>query len=75
MKCFVSGSSLSVPSLVRLPVAVARMIAVGEELLMQRGFYGDSAKMGFHVRPFTSVPHLHLHCLSLPVNNRWRDIK
>jgi hypothetical protein len=51
------------------------MIAVGKELLMQRGFYGDSAKMGFHVPPFISVPHLHLHCLSLPVNNLWCDIK
>ena len=51
------------------------MIAVGKELLMQRGFYDDSTKMGFHMPPFISVPHLHLHCLSLPVNNLWRDIK
>jgi hypothetical protein len=54
---------------------VARMVAVGESLLAQRGFRGNCAKMGFHVPPFISVGHLHLHCLSLPLNNLWRDIK
>ncbi len=54
---------------------VARMVAVGESLLAQRGFRGNCAKMGFHVPPFVSVEHLHLHCLSLPLNNLWRDIK
>lgn len=54
---------------------VARMVAVGAQILKERGFHGNSAKMGFHVPPFISVQHLHLHCLALPLNNLWRDIK
>ena len=54
---------------------VVHMVTVGESLLAQRGFGCSSAKMGFHVPPFTSVQHLHLHCLSLPLNNMWRQIK
>jgi sulfate adenylyltransferase (ADP) / adenylylsulfatase len=51
------------------------MMAVGEALLTRRGFSGNYVKMGFHLPPFTSVQHLHLHCLSLPLKNTWRGIK
>jgi hypothetical protein len=35
----------------------------------------DQVQMGFHVPPFNSVNHLHLHVISLPYNNLWRKLK
>jgi hypothetical protein len=71
-KLFVSDSS---SHFLRSLVPVVHMISVGEALLRQRGYNLCGTKMGFHVPPFTSVQHLHLHCMSLPLKNLWREIK
>jgi len=33
------------------------------------GVTKDIIKFGFHVPPFTSIPHLHMHCIVPPYNN------
>ena len=30
-------------------------------------------KLGFHVPPMTSIPHLHMHSFKLPLHNTWRS--
>eukprot|EP00128_Syssomonas_multiformis_P008323 Colp12_sorted_trinity150504_noHs@33441 len=37
-----------------------------DDFLVSNGF-----RYGFHVPPFTSVDHLHLHCLAPPFNKTW----
>src|SRR4051812_46991279 len=34
-----------------------------------------SNRLGYHIPPFNSVQHLHLHVLSLPLKSRWREFK
>jgi len=48
-----------------------RMITVGTNLLHSNGFVpsDDQSRLGFHVPPFNSIGHLHLHVLGLPFRN------
>lgn len=32
-------------------------------------------RLGFHIPPFSSVHHIHLHVLSLPLARRWSHVK
>ena len=56
-----------------------RMVRVGHELLDQLQDPGSEAGqqsgervLGFHLPPFNSVHHLHLHCLGLPFTPWWQ---
>ncbi len=55
---------------------VKQMKDIGTQLLIKNGYMTTKVQqMGFHVPPFTSVSHLHLHVLGLPFKNTWRTIK
>ncbi|KAI8593608.1 HIT-like domain-containing protein, partial [Geranomyces variabilis] len=55
---------------------VARMATLGRRLLAENGFPAAAdQQLGFHVPPFTSVAHLHLHALGLPYKSWLRSKK
>ena len=39
------------------------------ETFQNEGVTKEIIKFGFHVPPFTSIPHLHMHCIVPPYNN------
>lgn len=44
---------------------VKKMVEVGKAVLLKHNFTDlRDIRLGFHVPPFTSVPHLHLHVLA-----------
>ncbi|KAF8318473.1 HIT-like protein [Clavulina sp. PMI_390] len=45
---------------------VNAMRSFGEEALTTVGASPHHRKFGFHIPPFTSVQHIHLHCFGLP---------
>ncbi|GLE11585.1 hypothetical protein PINS_up024095 [Pythium insidiosum] len=52
------------------------MIGTGQELLHAQGHVLPSSyQLGFHNPPFTSVDHLHLHCLGLPFVPAWNQLR
>ncbi|KAH7857335.1 hypothetical protein Vadar_011441 [Vaccinium darrowii] len=53
---------------------VSHMLNVGQNLL-QRDAPQKQYRFGFHQPPVNSVDHLHLHCLALPFEPRWRCVK
>ncbi|KAF1798482.1 HIT-like domain-containing protein [Mucor lusitanicus] len=59
-------------------VLLEKMIVLGKELLRQQGFNPDDStqvRLGFHVPPFNSVNHLHMHVIGLPFKNKYRSFK
>ena len=50
------------------------MHAVGRSLLEQHA-PGAPQEFGYHLPPFNSVDHLHLHCFALPFTPPWKIIK
>ncbi|KAI8898729.1 HIT-like domain-containing protein [Globomyces pollinis-pini] len=51
------------------------MKLIASKILTDQGFSEKDQVLGFHVPPFTSVNHLHLHMIGLPFNNFWRWAK
>ncbi|KAG2486972.1 hypothetical protein HYH03_014345 [Edaphochlamys debaryana] len=54
---------------------VEAMDALGRELLRQRAPPGARTKLGYHVPPWRSVGHLHLHAMALPHTPAWAAAK
>ncbi|KAG2193295.1 hypothetical protein INT47_008656 [Mucor saturninus] len=56
---------------------VQDMVDLGKRLLKEQGFNPEDAtqtRLGFHVPPFNSVDHLHLHVMGLPFRG-WKGLK
>ncbi|KAI9206806.1 HIT-like domain-containing protein [Polychytrium aggregatum] len=51
------------------------MTQVGHTVLNDLGVKPEDRQFGFHVPPFTSVPHLHMHGFGKPFKNWLRTIK
>ncbi|KAG2443074.1 hypothetical protein HYH02_009488 [Chlamydomonas schloesseri] len=54
---------------------VEEMDRVGRELLAKTAPAGSELKLGYHVPPWRSIDHLHLHCMALPHSPPWAAIK
>ncbi|TMW64203.1 hypothetical protein Poli38472_012825 [Pythium oligandrum] len=55
---------------------VRHMMEVGHKLLIDQGCVAETDRqLGFHRPPFTSVQHLHLHCLGLPFLPAWNRLR
>ncbi|KAI9915786.1 hypothetical protein PsorP6_007911 [Peronosclerospora sorghi] len=66
--------TMVVTFLIRFPPSVSHMIRTGKDILAKNGFVDDGI-FGFHRSPFTSVPHVHLHCLGLPFLPVWNSLR
>mmetsp|Transcript_35403 Transcript_35403/g.67730 ORF Transcript_35403/g.67730 Transcript_35403/m.67730 type:complete len:214 (+) Transcript_35403:236-877(+) len=53
---------------------VESMLVLGKKLI-QFDAPDAETKFGFHVPPFNSVHHLHLHCFALPISPSWKEWK
>ncbi|EME29214.1 Histidine triad nucleotide-binding protein 3 [Galdieria sulphuraria] len=51
------------------------MIQVGHRILNTTSLLPHQYRMGFHIKPFRSIPYLHMHCLLLPFRNTWQRIR
>ncbi|KAF8340376.1 HIT-like protein [Cantharellus anzutake] len=54
---------------------VQDMLALGADSLTLLGATSDHRRFGFHIPPFTSVQHLHLHCFGPPFNSTLADLR
>ncbi|RUS21726.1 hypothetical protein BC937DRAFT_91698 [Endogone sp. FLAS-F59071] len=78
-KAFVDRSPAGKLHLLVIPIEhiVERMIIIGTNLLHTNGFVPSNgqSRLGFHVPPFNSIDHLHLHVIGLPFRNFWLPLK
>ncbi|KAI9338422.1 HIT-like domain-containing protein [Pilaira anomala] len=54
------------------------MINLGKTLLKEQGFNPDDdsqIRLGFHIPPFNSINHIHLHVIGLPFKSKLRGLK
>ncbi|CAG8578710.1 2807_t:CDS:2 [Ambispora gerdemannii] len=51
------------------------MIKTGRNILKQAKYSRKNIRLGFHIPPFLTINHLHLHCLGLPFRNKLVGIK
>jgi len=66
----------SVKSLRKSDIALVKsMETIGHELLDRLNVPSSMRRMGFHIPPFNSVNHLHLHVQGLPYNSSGRAAK
>ena len=54
---------------------VKEMVRVGHCILDEVAGQGSPRQLQFHRPPFTSVKHLHMHCMSLPLNGVLAELK
>jgi len=54
---------------------VERMMEIGHHILNNLDVPDNSRRMGFHIPPFNSVDHLHLHVQGLPYKSIFRHAK
>mmetsp|Transcript_55261 Transcript_55261/g.130497 ORF Transcript_55261/g.130497 Transcript_55261/m.130497 type:complete len:112 (+) Transcript_55261:191-526(+) len=52
-----------------------RRDAPGHEARLGPERYCNCLRFGFHVPPFISVRHLHMHCLALPFQPFWQRLR
>ncbi|CEG38702.1 histidine triad nucleotide-binding protein 3-like [Plasmopara halstedii] len=52
------------------------MMETGKRILASDGFEDEgNCRFGFHLPPFASIPHLHMHCLGLPFLPSWNRLR
>ncbi|EPS95952.1 hypothetical protein FOMPIDRAFT_10926, partial [Fomitopsis schrenkii] len=54
---------------------VRRMAEIGHHILDELKVPATSRRLGFHIPPFFSVNHLHMHVQGLPYRSLLRDLK
>ncbi|CAL1716150.1 unnamed protein product [Somion occarium] len=54
---------------------VQRLVKIGHTLLSDHNVPENQRRLGFHIPPFSSVPHLHLHAQGLPYRSLFRKMK
>ena len=56
-------------------VMLKKMKEIALKVLDDHSFSTNQTQLGFHVPPFNSIHHLHLHGIGLPFNNWFRSLK